>query len=75
MWFNRNEVRVGKAWQQALAIVQKARLLLDKFHMTNFKLTQIELRDEVHWVPPDAPYWLTWMEQLLLIFKLLVLEC
>lgn len=56
MWFNRNEVRVGKAWQQALAIVQKARLLLDKFHMTNFKLTQIELKDEVHWVPPDAPY-------------------
>ena len=56
MWFNRNEVRVGKAWQQALAIVQKAGLLLDKFHMTNFKLTQIEPKDEVHWVPPDAPY-------------------
>ena len=54
---NRNEVRVGKAWQRASAIVQKARLLLDEFHTTNFKLTQIKPNDEVHWVPLDAPYY------------------
>ena len=31
MWFNRNVVQQGKARQQAVTILQKARLLLDEF--------------------------------------------
>ena len=38
VWFSRNEARQGKARQQALAIVQKARLLLEEFHTANLKI-------------------------------------
>ena len=57
MWFSRNEARQGKARQQASAISQKARLLLEEFQRVNLKIPQSEAENEVHWVPPKAPWY------------------
>ena len=57
MWFSRNEARQGKARQQASAIIQKARLLLEEFQRVNLKIPQSEAENEVHWVPPKAPWY------------------
>ncbi|KAK9991522.1 hypothetical protein SO802_026507 [Lithocarpus litseifolius] len=57
MWFSRNKARQGKARQQASAIVQKARLLLEEFHTVNLKIPQSEAENEVHWVPSKAPWY------------------
>uniref|UniRef100_A0A7N2LQL7 Uncharacterized protein n=1 Tax=Quercus lobata TaxID=97700 RepID=A0A7N2LQL7_QUELO len=69
-----NEARQGKARQQALAIVQKARLLLEEFH-TALKIPQSETENEVtgfHLKHPGTS--LTLMGLLLLTYMLLVLE-
>ena len=57
MWFSRNEARQGKARQQASAIEQKARLLLEEFHTANLKIPQSKAKNEVHRVPPKAPWY------------------
>ena len=57
MWFSRNEARQGKARQQASAITEKARLLLEEFQRVNLKIPQSEAENEVHWVPPKAPWY------------------
>ena len=52
LWFNRNEVRLGKGRLPSLAILQKARYMLDKFQTANLKLSQTSLKEEVRWEPP-----------------------
>lgn len=57
IWFNRNEVRQGKAPQTSYDILSKARYLLAEFHIANLKLSQAMLKDEVHRTPPDDPWY------------------
>ncbi|XP_065628784.1 uncharacterized protein LOC112036084 [Quercus suber] len=40
LWFNRNEVRLGKARLPSVAILQKAQYMLDEFQNANLKLSQ-----------------------------------
>ena len=40
LWFNHNEVRLGKARLSGVAILQKARYMLDGFQNANLKLSQ-----------------------------------
>ena len=37
--------------------MQKATPLLEEFHMANLKIPQTEAKNEVHWAPPEAPWY------------------
>ena len=52
LWFNHNEVRLGKARLSGVAILQKARYMLDGFQNANWKLSQTSTKLEVRWEPP-----------------------
>ena len=51
LWFNRNEVKLGKARLQGLAILQKARYMPDEFQTANLKLSQTSPKEEVRLKP------------------------
>ena len=53
LWFNHNEVKLGKARLQGLAVLQKARYMLDEFQTANLKLSQTNPKEEVRWEPPS----------------------
>ena len=57
IWFNRNEVRQGKARQTSLAILQKARYMREEFQTANLKLSEVRNKDEVQWEAPVAPWY------------------
>lgn len=57
MWFNRNAVRQGKARQQAVTILQKARLLLDEFQIANFQPLKPVMHDSGQWTNPSLPWY------------------
>ena len=55
MWFNRNVVQQGKARQQAITILQKARLLLDEFQIANFQPSKPMMHDSGQQTNPSLP--------------------
>ena len=57
IWFNRTEVRQGKARQIDLTILQKARYMLEEFQTANLKLSEVGNKDEVQWENPVAPWY------------------
>ena len=53
LWFNRNEVKLGKARLQGLAVLQKARYMPDEFQTANLKLSQTSPKEKERWEPPS----------------------
>nr|POE90837.1 hypothetical protein CFP56_23131 [Quercus suber] len=57
MWFNRNEVQLGKPRQEGLAILQRARFLLDEFQMVNLKIHSGGFNKDAQWSPLKVPWY------------------
>ncbi|XP_075670069.1 uncharacterized protein LOC142639814 [Castanea sativa] len=55
MWFNMNEVWLGKPRHQGLAILQRTHFLLDEFQMVNLKIHSARCNKDAQWSPPKAP--------------------